>query len=114
MALEAGEAFVLHVAEGTDPALVAEYDVLDANGILAPRFVGIHCTALGDLQYSGWVPRGGSIVWSPFSNLWLYGATTDVRAARARGMRICLGADWSPSGSKSLLGELKVADLVNR
>jgi 5-methylthioadenosine/S-adenosylhomocysteine deaminase len=26
-------------------------------------------------------------------------------------MRICLGADWSPSGSKSLLGELKVADL---
>jgi 5-methylthioadenosine/S-adenosylhomocysteine deaminase len=112
--LEAGEAFILHVAEGTDPALVAEYDVLDVERILAPRFVGIHCTALGDPQYSGWVPHGGSIVWSPFSNFWLYGATTDVRAARARGMRICLGADWSPSGSKSLLGELKVADLVNR
>jgi hypothetical protein len=112
--LDAGEAFVYHLAEGTDAALVAEYDVLDANGILAPRFVGIHCTALGDAQFAGWVPRGGSIVWSPFSNLWLYGATTDVAAARARGMRICLGADWSPSGSKSLLGELKVADLYNR
>jgi 5-methylthioadenosine/S-adenosylhomocysteine deaminase len=29
-------------------------------------------------------------------------------------MRICLGADWSPSGSKNLLGELKVAYLWNR
>ncbi len=113
-ALEAGDAFIYHLAEGTDPSLVAEYDVLDSGGVLAPRFVGIHCTALGDRQYAGWVPRGGSVVWSPFSNLWLYGATTDVASARARGMRICLGADWSPSGSKSLLGELKVADLYNR
>lgn len=113
-ALARGDAFIYHLAEGTDPSLVAEYAALEAGDVLAPRFVGIHCTALGDPQYAGWVPRGGSVVWSPFSNLWLYGATTDVAAARARGMRICLGADWSPSGSKSLLGELKVADLVNR
>lgn len=113
-ALQAGDAFIYHLAEGTDPALIAEYDALASGDVLAPRFVGIHCTALGDPQYAGWVPRGGSVVWSPFSNLWLYGATTDVAAARARGMRICLGADWSPSGSKSLLGELKVADLYNR
>jgi hypothetical protein len=53
-------------------------------------------------------------VWSPFSNLWLYRGTTDVLAARAAGVRICLGADWSPSGSKNLLGELKVADLWNK
>lgn len=39
--LEAGEAFIYHLAEGTDPSLVAEYDVLDAGGVLAPRFVGI-------------------------------------------------------------------------
>jgi 5-methylthioadenosine/S-adenosylhomocysteine deaminase len=113
-ALEAGDAFVYHLAEGTDGALVAEYDALADHAILAPRFVGIHCTALGDPQFAGWFPHGGSVVWSPFSNLWLYGATTDVAAARRRGMRICLGADWSPSGSKSLLGELKVADLFNR
>ena len=113
-ALAAGDAFIYHLAEGTDPGLVEEYTALESGGVLAPRFVGIHCTALGDPQFAGWVPRGGSVVWSPFSNLWLYGATTDVAAARARGMRICLGADWSPSGSKSLLGELKVADLVNR
>jgi len=82
--------------------------------VLAPKFLGIHSTALGPAQFTEWHSRGGTVVWSPFSNLWLYGATTNVVAARAAGMLICLGADWSPSGSKNLLGELKVADLYNR
>ena len=112
--LEAGDAFVYHLSEGTDHALRSEYDAMGAHGCIAPRFVGIHCTALGDEQFADWTPRGGSIVWSPFSNLWLYGATTDVAAAHARGLRVCLGSDWAPSGTKSLLGELKVAHLHNR
>jgi 5-methylthioadenosine/S-adenosylhomocysteine deaminase len=53
------------------------------------------------------------VIWSPFSNQWLYRATTDVAAAASKGLRVCLGADWSPS-AKNLLGELKVADLWNR
>jgi 5-methylthioadenosine/S-adenosylhomocysteine deaminase len=51
---------------------------------------------------------------APFSNLWLYGKTTDVVAAGKAGLIVCLGADWSPSGSKSVLGELKVADLHSK
>ncbi len=112
--LDAGDAFIYHLSEGTDPALRSEYEAMGTRGCIAPRFVGIHCTALGDPQFADWTPRGGSVVWSPFSNLWLYGATTDVAAARARGLRLCLGSDWAPSGTKSLLGELKVADLYNR
>jgi cytosine/adenosine deaminase-related metal-dependent hydrolase len=112
--LSAGDAFIYHLSEGTDPALRAEYEAMGSRGCIAPRFVGIHCTALGDPQFADWTPRGGSVVWSPFSNLWLYGSTTDVAAARARGLRLCLGSDWAPSGTKSLLGELKVADLYNR
>jgi hypothetical protein len=54
------------------------------------------------------------MVWSPLSNLWLYRHTSDVVAARRHGIRVCLGADWSPSGSQHLLGELKVADLWNQ
>ena len=54
----------------------------------------------------------GSLVWSPFSNLWLYGQTTDVPAARQEGIGVCLGTDWGPSGTKNLLGELKVAKIV--
>jgi 5-methylthioadenosine/S-adenosylhomocysteine deaminase len=109
-----GAAFIYHVSEGTDPRLVAEYDKLRDEGCLRPSFCGIHCTALEPPNYAEWAPRGGSVIWSPFSNLWLYRDTTEVVAARGEGMRICLGADWSPSGSKNLLGELKVADLWNR
>ena len=52
------------------------------------------------------------MVWSPFSNLLLYGQTADVGAARRHDVPIALGSDWSPSGSKNLLGELKVARLA--
>jgi 5-methylthioadenosine/S-adenosylhomocysteine deaminase len=107
-------AFVYHLSEGTDPDLVEEYDKIRDEHCLAPGLAAIHCTALERPNYDEWAPNGGSIVWSPFSNLWLYRDTTDVLAARAAGVRICLGADWSPSGSKNLLGELKVADMWNR
>jgi 5-methylthioadenosine/S-adenosylhomocysteine deaminase len=107
-------AFVYHLSEGTDPKLVEEYDKIRDEECLAPGLAAIHCTALQRPNYDEWAPSGGSIVWSPFSNLWLYRATTDVLAARAAGVRVCLGADWSPSGSKNLLGELKVADMWNK
>jgi 5-methylthioadenosine/S-adenosylhomocysteine deaminase len=108
------KAFVYHLSEGTDPKLVGEYDKIRDEHCLAQGFAAIHCTALERPNYDEWAPKGGSIVWSPFSNLWLYRDTTDVLAAKAAGVRICLGADWAPSGSKTLLGELKVADLWNR
>jgi 5-methylthioadenosine/S-adenosylhomocysteine deaminase len=112
--LENKLAFVYHLSEGTDPKLVEEYDKIRDERCLAQGFAAIHCTALERPNYDEWAPKGGSIVWSPFSNLWLYHGTTDVLAAKAAGVRICLGADWAPSGSKNLLGELKVADLWNR
>jgi hypothetical protein len=49
------------------------------------------------------------MVWSPFSNLLLYGKTANIGAASDAGVKIGLGSDWAPSGSKNLLGELKVA-----
>ena len=44
--MERGAAFLYHVSEGTDPALVAEYRKLRDERCLKPRFCGIHCTAL--------------------------------------------------------------------
>lgn len=99
--LDEGHAFLYHLAEGTSDRLIADFEGLRRHDVLAPKFLGIHATALHPEQFAEWHQRGGSIVWSPFSNIWLYGATTDVVAARAAGMRICLGADWSPSGSKT-------------
>jgi 5-methylthioadenosine/S-adenosylhomocysteine deaminase len=43
----------------------------------------------------------------------LYGETAKVKSAKNAKVKIGLGSDWSPSGSKNLLGELKVARLVS-
>ncbi|MGH2556568.1 MAG: amidohydrolase family protein [Actinomycetota bacterium] len=111
-----GNAFIYHLAEGTDRKLVREFDDLEEAGCLQPRLLAIHATALGQNEFKRWAKakQAGGIVWSPFSNLFLYRGTTDVVAARDAGLLICLGADWGPSGSKNVLGELKVADLWNR
>jgi 5-methylthioadenosine/S-adenosylhomocysteine deaminase len=109
-----GNAFIYHLSEGTDPALVKEYTKLRDEDCVRSGLGAIHCTALGESNFDEWAPHGGSVIWSPFSNLWLYRDTTRVDEAQKAGVRVCLGADWSPSGSKNLLGELKVADMWNR
>jgi hypothetical protein len=114
---DVGNAFLYHLCEGTDRTrLLADFANARRGEALAGRFVGIHSTALDDPELREWqgLTDEASLVWSPFSNLWLYGGTTDVVGARDAGVRICLGSDWSPSGTRNLLGELKVADLYNR
>jgi hypothetical protein len=54
------------------------------------------------------------IVWSPLSNMILYGETTKIPAALKAGVKVALAPDWTPSGSANLLGELKMADRVNK
>lgn len=53
--------------------------------------------------------RAISIVWSPVSNLLLYGATIDVESWMRAGINVALGSDWSPSGSKHVWDEAKFA-----
>jgi hypothetical protein len=74
---------------------------------------GIHATGLLAADFGVLARNRASMVWSPMSNLLLYGGTSRVDAARAEGVKIGLGSDWSPSGSKNLLGELKVAHLYS-
>jgi 5-methylthioadenosine/S-adenosylhomocysteine deaminase len=54
-----------------------------------------------------------SLIWSPVSNLLLYRDTTDISKLLDKKINICLGSDWSPSGSKHVLDELKFAKFVN-
>lgn len=107
------DSFIYHLSEGTASKLIDEFTDLKGNECLNERLIAIHCTALGDTEFKAWNPES-TVVWSPFSNLWLYGKTTAVDKARDAGLRVCLGTDWSPSGSKNLLGELKVADICNK
>ena len=110
--MRAGSAFIYHCSEGQRGSLVArEFSDAEAAGCLQPRFIAVHANAVDPAVYSHW-KSPGAIAWSPFSNLWLYGQTTDVPAARAQGISVCLGSDWAPSGTKQVLGELKSARLT--
>jgi 5-methylthioadenosine/S-adenosylhomocysteine deaminase len=113
-AMSHGTGFIYHCAEGQVGSVVLREFVDAANaGCLRRTFVGIHCNAVSDADWARWdKAAAGAVAWSPFSNLWLYGSTTKVAAARARNVAICLGSDWGPSGTKHVLGELKVAQLV--
>src|SRR5262249_26433596 len=110
--MRAGSTFIYHCAEGQPGTVVAtEFRDAAVAGCLQQRFAAIHCNAVDPGVFGQWTDRG-AVVWSPLSNLWLYGSTTDVPAVRSAGLAVCLGADWSPSGSKNVLGELKVARVV--
>jgi 5-methylthioadenosine/S-adenosylhomocysteine deaminase len=114
--LRKSRSLLLHLSEGTDTRARAHFQSLrlpDGSFAITPALAGIHCVALTAADFQVLSANGGSMVWSPFSNLLLYGQTADVRAAREAGVVMGLGSDWSPSGSKNLLGELKVARLVS-
>lgn len=105
------DAWFVHIAEGVDERSRAEFDTLVNNDLLVGELVLIHGVALTSTEFEQMAAAGTSLVWSPLSNLLLYGQTADVAAAKAAGVHITLAPDWSPSGSKSPLHELKVADL---
>jgi hypothetical protein len=109
-----GRGFIYHLCEGTDPDLLEEYTLVDGVGLVQRLLIAIHGTALQQPQLDALAAAGATLVWSPFSNLWLYGQTAKIAQAKTAGLRICLGSDWAPSGTKNVLWELKVADLWNR
>jgi cytosine/adenosine deaminase-related metal-dependent hydrolase len=114
--LNAGKRLLLHLAEGTDAAARAHFLALQVGpGVWAvnENLIGIHCAALTQPDFDVMAAHRASMVWSPLSNLLLYGRTAVVAEAKAAGVAIGLGSDWSPTGSKNLLGELKVAHLVS-
>jgi 5-methylthioadenosine/S-adenosylhomocysteine deaminase len=109
-----GRGFIYHLCEGSDPALLDEYTLVEGVGLIQRLLIAIHGTALSQPQLDALAGVGATLVWSPFSNLWLYGTTAAIGQAKASGLRLCLGSDWAPSGTTNVLWELKVADLWNR
>jgi hypothetical protein len=53
------------------------------------------------------------VVWSPRSNISLYGNTAPITELKYAGVTVALGTDWLPSGSMNMLRELSCADAMN-
>ena len=110
-----GAGFIYHCAEGQRGSRVLrDYTDLVADDGLLPTFIGIHCCAVDTTDWTSWARQdAGGVVWSPLSNLLLYAQTTLIPEVRDRDVMVGLGSDWGPSGTKNLLGEMKVARIVS-
>ena len=113
--ISGSQKLILHLSEGIDAHAHDAFAALhlpDGRWAITDNLIGIHCVALTAQDFTTFGQHGGSMVWSPLSNLLLYGQTANLGAALAADVPVALGSDWAPSGSKNLLGELKVAQAV--
>jgi 5-methylthioadenosine/S-adenosylhomocysteine deaminase len=108
-------AFLIHLNEGghEDASAAREFSMLKGRDLLLPGVALIHGVALQPEMYTEMAAHGVSLIWSPRSNLELYGSTADVAAAKAAKVKIALAPDWSPTGSDGLLAELNYAAAWN-
>lgn len=113
LALE--EAYVAHVAEGIDAAARNEFRCLNgaAEDLVEPQSAFVHLVGMSGADYDALAPEQTELLWSPRSNIFLYGDTARVTTAALRGATIALGTDWTATGSMNLLRELRCADAFN-
>ncbi len=122
------QATLVHLAEGrsgfgsdrgVDPYSRAEFEALmahpamrDVAAVKASRLALVHGCGI-DVDNSRHVDflleRDISIIWSPASNMLLYGDTIDAGTLIGLGVNVALGSDWSPSGSKHVWDEARFA-----
>lgn len=106
-------AVVAHLAEGkrNEGCSEREFKMFKARGFLREGVSIIHGVSLTSDDFVEMADNHVGLIWSPRSNIALYGKdeTTDVRVAKASGVKIALAPDWSPSGSDGLLEELRYA-----
>jgi cytosine/adenosine deaminase-related metal-dependent hydrolase len=107
-------AYVIHLSEGIDETARKEFDELESLGLLKSQVVVIHGTALGQPELTKMKTAGMPLIWSPSSNLDLYGATNDIAVAKNVGLQLALAPDWTPSGEPNMLDELRLAAGLNK
>lgn len=107
-------ATMIHLSEGTDTVARAQFATWRDWGMLNSTVAIIHGAALNSSDFAQMAAAGAKLIWSPMSNMKLYGATANVRAAKAAGVLIGLSPDWTPSGCFNLLEELGYAWELNQ
>ena len=108
-------AYVPHVGEGRLSSCAARAEVaryLERVQRRDRRYSLVHGVATDGADYAAMREFDVTLVWSPRSNLALYGQTVDIAGALAHGVRIALSTDWSPSGSFNLREEVTCARQV--
>jgi large repetitive protein len=112
------DAFLPHVAEGINVFAENEFACMQSSmaggqDLLQPQSAFIHSIGLTATDYTAMSQDGTALIWSPRSNVTLYGDTAIVTEAAHLGVLIALGTDWIATGSMNMLRELRCADELN-
>ena len=108
-------AYVPHVGEGRTSSCAARAEVaryLERAQRRDRRYSLVHGVAADRGDYAAMRQLDVTLVWSPRSNLALYGETVDIAGALEHGVRVALSTDWSPSGSFNMREEVVCARRV--
>ena len=92
---------MIHIGEGVDQTraerVLQARTRHDRDGcLLAPETTIVHGTAFGDAEFTTMAADDMSLVWSPRSNVFLYGngtdlsKTTNIPLARSKGINVAL------------------------
>ncbi|NVB36621.1 amidohydrolase family protein [Pseudenhygromyxa sp. WMMC2535] len=108
------EAYLPHLSEGIDSYAQNEFECASTNPDLLERQTAlVHAVGVTAEDVQAMAETQAKVIWSPRSNVVLYGQTAPVTLMDALGVQIALGTDWIPSGSMNLLRELACAQGLN-
>ena len=114
----AADVYMPHIAEGITAAARNEFACLsgapDGVDLLEGHTSVIHGIGMRAIDIDLMGQEGAMLVWSPRSNVDLYGITAELTTYRNLGVRMALGTDWTASGSMNVLRELACADAFNQ
>ena len=117
--------YLPHIAEGIDAEARNEFlctsqspngpdSLRYASDLIEPNTAAIHLIGLLAADVDELALNDTKLVWSPRSNIDLYGHTAQVTLFDHLGVTISLGSDWVVSGSMNQLRELACADQLNQ
>lgn len=110
-----GKAYAPHVAEGVSLGAENEFTCISGSlGLLNAQTAIIHAVGMNATDIQAMAQADAKLIWSPRTNIDLYGNTASIDVFKALGVTIALGTDWLATGSMNMLRELRCADSLNK
>lgn len=108
-----------HIGEGITQAALNELRCLSGEGsgsknVFTSKLAIIHGVAATPAIVKKMANAKSKLIWSPRTNISLYGDTAQIPIFKRMGVTIALGTDWVASGSANMLREMHCADFLNR
>lgn len=108
--------YLPHIAEGIDTEANNEFKCLNGGSgqdLIAANTSIIHGVGLTAADIADLSASGSKLVWSPRTNIDLYGQTADIPTFKRLGVTVGLGTDWIISGSMNMQREMACVSFLN-